>query len=312
MKKIAVEEHANKEDLDNIAQRLRDMDEAGIDMQVMSYGGGPGAEGNAEADVVSMARSANDTLAEVVEEYAGRFAGYAALPVNYPEAAAREFERAVQQLGLKGTLIFAGHGGAYLDEQKYWPIFEAAEKLDMPVYLHPGRILPDMSEPYMTYPVLSMAMWGFAAATGLHAMRLICSGVFDKYPGLKIILGHMGESLPFWLPRLDGPWARSRGHTLLTNREVEEGVDVRPLAEKIKKAQSYYIKNNFFVTISGMFWQPVLQFVCSVLGADRVLFAIDSPFESSQVAAQFMESVSIPEDDKEKIGHSNVEKLLKL
>lgn len=300
MKKIAVEEHANRQDIEHIDKRLKDMDEAGIDMQVMSFSLGPG-DGIDTSDAVSMARNANDMLAEVVQKYPDRFAGFATLPIKEPAAAARELERAVLKLGLKGTLIYVGHDGDYIDTQKYWVIYETAEKLDVPVYLHPGRLLPDMSAPYMTYPILSMATWGFAALTGLQAMRLICSGAFDKYPSLKIMLGHLGEGIPYFLWRIDKHW--------LEDRQIA-GKDAP--GNRLQKKPSEYFKENFYVTTSGMLWPPVLQFVISALGADRILFATDYPPESALEAAQFIESVPISESDREKICHLNAEKLLRL
>jgi 5-carboxyvanillate decarboxylase len=278
--------------------RLKEMDEAGIDTQVLSLSF-PGVEMFDAPDGTSMAKVVNDELSEVVKRYPERFAGFASVAPQDPDAAANELERAVKELGLKGTMINSHIRGEYLDEQKYWVIFERAEKLGVPIYIHPRMPSPDMIKPYLAYPGLPGALWGFAAETGLHAMRLICSGVFDKYPGLKIILGHLGEAIPFWLWRLDS--------RLLEEREMD------PAAYKnLKKTPSQYFKDNFYVTTSGMFWQPVLQFVCSVLGADRILFAADYPYESSREAVQFIESMPISDVDKKKICHLNAEKLLRL
>ena len=156
-----------------------------------------------------------------------------------------------------------------------------------------------MREPYLAYPGLAGAMWGFAAETSLHAMRLICTGVFDKYPGLKIILGHMGEGIPFGLWRMDNIW-------------LNEGVIVGPDIKKPEKVPSQYFKNNFFVTISAVFSQPELLCTYLTLGADKIIFAVDYPFESNKEAVKFIESASICESDKEKICHLNVEKLLSM
>ena len=215
--------------------RLREMDKAGIDMQVLSITS-PGVEVLDASSGTAMAKKINDELSKVVKEYPKRFAGFAALAPQDPIAAADELERAVTELGLKGARINSNIRGEYLDDEKYWVIFEKAEKLGVPIYLHPTQPSPDMLKPYSTYPALSRSMWGFGAETGLHAMRLICSGVFDTYPGLKIILGHLGEALPFWLWRIDDRWRKD------------------PLATKLKKRPSQYIKDNFFVTTSGMFW----------------------------------------------------------
>jgi len=299
-KKIAVEEHANSKDILNFDKRLKDMEEAGIDMQVISMA--PVASPNADAsDAISVAGNANETLSKIIAKYPGKFAAYTSLPLEDPEAAAKELERAVKNLGLKGPLIYAGQSGAYLDEKKYWGIYETAEKLDVPVYIHPGSIMSDMSKPYMTYPILSYAMWGFAAATGLHAMRLICSGVFDKYPRLKVMLGHLGEGIPYWLWRIDKHWVSDRALVAADS----PGLD-------LKKKPSQYFKENFYVTTSGMYWEPAFSFVHEVLGPDRILFAADYPPESALEAAQFMDSLKLSNSDKEKICHLNAERLLKI
>ena len=272
--------------------RLKDMDESGIDMQVLSLAG-PGVGQFDASDGTHMAKSTNDELSKVIKRYPKRFAGLAAIAPQDPDAAANELERAVKKLGLKGAMITGNIRGDFLDDQKYWVIFEMAEKLEAPIYIHPWAPPSDMIKPYLTYPELALPMWGFAAETGLHAMRLICSGVFDKYPGLKIILGHLGEAIPFWLWRLDSRWSWSEG-------------------KKLQKNPSQYFKDNFYVTTSGMYWQPVLQFVCSALGSDRIMFATDYPYESIKEAAQFIESATISDGDKRQISHLNSEKILGL
>jgi 5-carboxyvanillate decarboxylase len=277
--------------------RLRAMDEASIDMQVLSLSF-PGVEALDPSDATSMAKEVNDELFTVVKRYPEKFAGFAAIAPQVPETAAHELERAVKKLGFKGAMINSHIRGEYLDDRKYWVIFERAEELGVPLYLHPRQPSPDMIKPYLTYPQLATAAWGFAAETGLHAMRLICSGVFDKYPGLKIILGHLGEALPLWLWRLDSRWI------------VGEGKG--PPGLLAKKKPSQYIKDNFYVTTSGMFWQPPLQCCYSALGPDRILFAVDHPYESSKEAVEFMDAASVCDSDKEKIYHLNAEKLLRL
>lgn len=300
VRKIAVEEHANKQDVEQLDKRLRDMDEAGIDMQVISFARGDTKELSASEDL-SAAKSINDMLAGIAEKYPERLAFYTTLPMRDPDGAARELERAVKNLGLKGPMIFAGHDGSYVDERKFWGIYETAEKLDVPVYIHPGELLPDMREPYVTYPILSYAMWGFAAATGLHAMRLIVSGVFDRYPGLKIMLGHLGEGIPYWLWRIDK-------HYVTDQAMVEKDAP----GSSLKKEPSQYFKENFYVTTSGMCWQPVLQFVLSVVGADRILFACDYPPEPALEGSQFIDSMPLSAGEREKICHLNAEKLLRI
>jgi 5-carboxyvanillate decarboxylase len=243
-------------------------------------------------------------LAEIVyKKYPGRFAGYCALPWQDPDAAPAELERAVKDLKLKGPMVYAGQAGSYMDDKKYWGIYEMAEKLDVPVYIHPGAILPDMSRPYNSpYPTVAGAMWGFAAATGLNAVRLIVSGVFDKYPGLKIMLGHLGEGIPYWLWRMDNMYPK-----------YQAILDQDAPGNNLKKLPSQYFKENFYVVTSGMFWEPVLQLGITALGSDRILYGCDYPPESDLVfASKWIDSVSISDSDREKICHLNAEKLLRL
>jgi len=273
--------------------RLGEMDKAGIDMQVLSLVC-PGVQVFDAPTGTAMAKKTNDKLSQVVREYPQRFAGLATLAPQNPDEAADELERAVKELGLKGANINSHTKGEYLDDKKYWVILERAEKLGVPVYIHPRMPSPDMVKPYLAYPGLATAMCGFGAEAGLHALRLICSGVFDEYPGLKIILGHIGEALPFWLWRLDKTWLMG------------------PLGEKRRKKPSEYIKDNFLITTSGLFSQPALLCAYMELGADNILFAVDYPFQSNKEAVQFMGSVPICDSDKEKIYHLNAERLLAL
>ena len=281
--------------------RLKVMDEAGIDMQVLSLSF-PGVELFDASDGTAMAKVVNDRLSQAVKQYPDRFAGFAALAPQDPDAAADELERAVKKLGLKGAVINGNIRGEFLDDQKYWAIFERAEKLDVPIYIHPKMPPPDMLKPYLAYPGLASAMAGFAAEASLHAMRLICSGVFDKYPGLKIMLGHLGEAIPFWLWRIDSRYLE----------EKQSDPASAEIYKNLQKNPSQYFKENFYVTTSGMFWQPVVQFVSSVLGSDRILIAVDYPYESSREAVQFIESLQMDDGDKERICHLNAEKLLRL
>ncbi len=272
--------------------RLKDMDEAGIDMAVLSLGN-PGVDAFDEPDGSTWAKKTNDELAGAVRRYPKRFAGLAALAPKDPLGAADELNRAVTELGLKGALINSHIQGEYLDDKRFWVIFETAERLGVPLYIHPRWPSADMLKLYQPYPGLHRAMWGFGAETGLHAMRLIMSGLFDRYPGLKIVLGHLGEALPFWLWRMDNKCPPS-------------------LRQRIQRNPSDYVKTNFFVTTSGMFSRP--PFLCTYmsLGAESILFATDYPFEPVEEAVDFMDSVPICEDDKEKIYHLNAEKLFAL
>lgn len=283
------------------AGRLRVMDEAGIDMQMLSLSF-PGVELFGPDDGCTVARQVNDEVAEVIAKYPDRFSGLATIAPQAPQRAAGELERAVKTLGLKGAMINGNIQGEFLDQKKFWPIFEQAEKLDVPIYIHAKMPPPEMLQPYLAYPGLASAMSGFAAEASLHAMRLICSGVFDTYPGLKIILGHLGEAIPFWLWRIDSRFAE----------EKQSDPTSAAFYKDLKKTPSQYFQDHFYVTTSGMFWDPALAFVCSVLGADKVFFATDYPYESSREAVAFMDGSSLNLDDKEAVCFRNAEKLFGL
>ena len=290
--------------------RLKDMDEAGIDMQVISFS--TTIDWLDAKEGTDMTRRINDIFAQAVNMYPNRFAALAAMYLKDSNAAADELERSVKQLGFKGAMVVPHVNGEFIDDRKYWPAFEKAAQLNVPIYIHPTFPPPERLKQYSGYPELVGAMWGYAAETGLAAVRLICSGIFDQYPDLKIILGHMGEALPFWMSRLDQRLHSPTSDTPVSERERKETAGFTTLVEKLKKLPSQYIKDNFFVTTSGIFWQPVIKFVSSVLGTDKVLFAVDYPFESSKQGAQFIESLEMPDDDKEKISYLNAQKLLRL
>jgi len=279
--------------LDVGEHRIHVMDEAGIDMQVLSIMS-PGVQAFDGETARILAKSINEELAEIVERNPRRYAGLATIAPQDPKTAAEELKRAVMELGLKGVCIHSHTKGEYLDDRKYWNIFAMAEKLSVPIYLHPRIPSPDMVRPYLTYPCLATGMWGFSAEVSLHAMRLICSGLFDQYPGLRIILGHFGEALPFWLWRLDNRWQKNL------------------FGMQLKKKPGDYVRENFLVTTSGMFHHPSLQCAYSTLSADRILFAVDYPFESCNDAVTFIRSAPMSDDEKGQMFGRNAEKLLKL
>jgi predicted TIM-barrel fold metal-dependent hydrolase len=284
--------------LDLAEGRIKAMDEAGIDMQVLSLST-PGCEQFSPADGIALAKKVNDELSKVIERYPDRFVGLATLAPQSPSEAADELERAVQKLGLKGAKVHSHIGDTYLDDQRYWVIFEKSEKLGVPIYLHPMTPSSSMVTPYASYGfALAGPSLGFGAETALQAMRLIYSGIFDKYPGLKIILGHLGEGLIFWIDRIDFVFRKMWMHK-----------EVQP---KIKKLPSDYIRNNFMISTSGMFTLPAFMCALLAVGADRILFAVDYPYEKCEEAVRFIENAPISERDKEKICHLNVEKLLQL
>jgi 5-carboxyvanillate decarboxylase len=278
--------------------RLRNMDQAGIDMQVLSLSA-PGCEQFNLVDGTAYARKTNDALSKVVNRRPDRFIGLAALAPQQPDEAARELERSVKELGFRGAKINSHVGNSYLDDKKYWSIFETAEKLDVPIFLHPNTPMGPSIKPYTDYGfALAGPPWGFGAEAALHVMRLIYSGVFDKYPGLKIVLGHLGEGLAFWIYRIDfsfrKPWMEA---------------ELRPA---IKKAPSEYLRNNFYVNNAGMYAVPAFLNVLMELGADHMMFAADYPYENSEEAAAFIKRVPISNPDKEKVQHGTAEKLFKI
>jgi len=272
------------------------MDAAGIDMQVLSLTT-PHINLFEASEGTTWSRKVNDELSAVVKKYPDRFVGLAAVAPQSPGEAADELERAVTELGLKGVCIHSHARNEYLDDRKYWAIFERAEKLDVPIYLHPTTPSAAILKPYADYgfPLYGPVL-GFAADVALHTMRLIYSGLFDRYPKLQIILGHMGEGLPYWLSRLDFFWLRP-------------WVEAKPA---IERKPSDYIKTNFTITTSGMFFQPALICAYLALGADKITFAVDYPYEDNEEAVQFMKETLICDSDKEKIYHLNAERLFKL
>lgn len=273
--------------------RLRDMDRYGIDTQIISLVS-PGVQVFEPDVAIRLAEKFNNHLWALVKEHPMRFTGLACLAPQIPEAASDELERSVEELKFKGAIINSHTKGEYLDAKKYWVIFERAQKFDVPIYIHPRSPSPDMIKPYLGYPMLDAAMWGFGAEAGLHAMRLICSGLFDEYPKLKIILGHLGEMIPVQLSRIDNRWS------------------IAPFPKKLKKLPSQYFRENFWVTTSGMFSQPALTMTLSVLGADKIMFAIDYPMEQPEEAIEFMETASISDEEREKIYHINAERVFSL
>jgi len=297
-------------------ERIKDMDDAGIDMQVLSAL--PWHEGLVDPlEGTAMAQRTNDEIHEIIKKYPKRYAGFAGLACHDPEAAAKELERAVKELGLKGAMLYSHIQGEYLDNKKFWPVFEKAEELDVPIYIHPKGMPLSGIGPYLDYGLWG-ASWGFAADAGLHAMRLISSGLFDRYPNLKIILGHGGEGLPFWLHRIGmGTTATTQGQAGGQTQGRGGGTTPSPAGTKIarslcKNSPGQYVKKNFYVTTSGMFWEPALTFIRSVLGPDRLLFAVDYPAGSNSQGVKMVESLTISNEDKAKIFHLNAERLLKL
>lgn len=269
-------------DLD--AQRLQHMDEAGIDVQVLALTS-PGVQVMPTAQAVSFARESNDVLAAAIRRHPTRFAGMAAVAPQDPQAAAAEIERAVNTLGLHAVIINSHTHGEYLSDPKFWSIFEAAEALGVPIYLHPNTPPKAMIAPFLEAG-LDGAIFGFGVETGLHALRIITAGVFDRFPKLQMVLGHMGEALPFWLYRLD----YMHGATVASKRYA----CMQPLERTIGD----YLRQNFYITCSGMAWEPAIKFTQSVLGVDRVMYAMDYPYQHVVKEVQRLDAMDMPAADK--------------
>ena len=278
------------------ALRLKEMDEAGIDVQVLSHGA-PSTQKLPLQLAAKLATQVNDRLAQACAANPKRFAAFAALPTAEPKAAADELERTVVKLGFKGAMIHGLANGEFLDHQKFWPIFERAEKLDVPVYFHPALPDPRVTEAYYQdyvkdFPLVVRPAWGFTVETATQAIRLVLSGVFDKYPKLKIILGHLGETLPFLMWRIDSALKRP-GQKPVSFRDV--------------------FCNNFYITTSGFFSDPALLCCVMEMGVDHILFAIDWPFVAdNRPAVEWMSQVPLSAADKAKILSGNAQRLLKI
>jgi 2,3-dihydroxybenzoate decarboxylase len=280
--------------LDLGENRLAVMDTYGIDVQVLSHSS-PGIQGETNMDhAISIARQMNDYLAEQIHKHPDRYAGFAALPLQNPKAAADELDRAVTQLGFKGAMVNGHTNGAYLDERKFWVVWERAEQLGVPIYLHPANPPSDQMKIYDGYPGLLGAAWNWTVETATHALRIICSGVFDAFPHAILLLGHMGEALPYTLRRIDDGWKRSLQ------------------SKQLQRLPSHYVKQNVMITTSGNC--SIEALICSLLtvGADHILFSADYPYVPLENMVQFIEAAPISEIDREKICHLNAARLLKL
>jgi 2,3-dihydroxybenzoate decarboxylase len=279
-----------RERLDDLgALRIREMDEAGIDIQVISQVM-PGPQIFDAETSVALARESNDILYEAICAHPDRFAGFAALPTPDPKVAADELERTVTKYGFKGGYINGLTNGKFHDEKQFWVIFERAQALNVPIYLHPATPHPTVIDLYLKeYPAMVGAGWGFTFETATQAIRLIMSGVFDVYPRLKFVLGHLGESLPFSLKRCDEVLSR-------------DGM--------LKKRFRDYFCENFYITTSGNFSVPAL--LCSIMemGVERIIFAVDWPMRTNTDAMNFIRNAPISEVDKDKILRRNVRQIM--
>jgi predicted TIM-barrel fold metal-dependent hydrolase len=277
-------------------KRLAEMDAAGIDMQVLSLQY-PGTEQCEQAEAIAIAQETNDFLAEAVKKNPTRFAGLAALPTGTPDKAAAELERRVRA-GFKGAIVNGHNRGRYLDDKFYWPILECAQALKVPIYLHPtrppqpvieasfGGFAPDVSW------MFSGPGWGWHLETAVHVIRLILGGVFDRFSNLQIVVGHLGEGLPFMLPRLDRNFP--------------------PPLTKLQRGLGDYLRQNIHYTFAGFNFPATFLDLLLEVGVERIMFSVDYPYGSMAKGREFLENLPVSAADRERIAHGNAEKLFKV
>ena len=288
--------------LDIQDMRLREMDKHGIEMMILSLNA-PAVQAIHDVKrAIAVAKEANDVLADEVRKRPARFAGFAALAMQDPDAAAAELTRCVKEFGFVGALVngFSQAGApdnvTYYDLPQYRPFWRTVEALDVPFYLHPRNPLPIWSRQYEGHNWLLGPNWAFAAETAVHALRLIGSGLFDECPKLKIVLGHLGEGIPVYLWRIDG----------------RNGWMKAPHKYPAKQGVGHYFKKHFHLTSSGNFHTPALVNAVTEMGVDRVMFSVDWPFEAVDEGAAWFDKAEIGETDRKKIGRDNAIKLFKL
>jgi len=280
------------------AARLADMDAGGITTQVLSVAG-PGADLVPGQPGIDLARAYNDALAEACARHPTRYRGFAHLPMLAPEAAADELERTVKHLGFHGALVNGATDGRFLDDPVFEPIFARAEELDLPIYLHPGIPTPAVRNAYYdNLPgnfsfTLALSAWGWHADTAIHTLRLVLSGTLDRHPGLKIVIGHMGEALPFMLDRIDETTASTA-------------------KTQLKRSVRQTILDQVWITTSGFFTMVPFMAALMSFGVDRILFSVDYPFASNARARAFLDALPVSPTDRAKIAHDNADRLLRL
>jgi predicted TIM-barrel fold metal-dependent hydrolase len=278
-------------------KRIAEMDAAGIDMQVLSLNS-PGVEQAEAAEQLSIAVESNDFLAEAVKKYPSRFAAFAALPVAAPDRAAEELDRRVRQQGFKGTLINGHTRGRYLDDKFFSPILERAEALNVPIYLHPTvppKAVVEASFGGFSPAVTAMLVggaWGWHIETSVHLIRMMLGGVFDRYPKLQVVIGHLGEGIPFMLPRL--------------NKNLPREVT------KLDRPLEAYLRGNVHYTFGGFNFPATFLNLLLEVGVERIMFSVDHPYGSMAEARAFLQQLPVSEADRERIAHGNAEKLLGL
>jgi len=291
--------------VDVTGQRLRAMDSTDIEISVLSVVG-PGIQGTQSGTATQRAVEWNDYLAKAVASHNDRFRVFAALPMQDPDAAVAELRRCVQDLGFVGALINGyddslGSPPTYYDGPRYLDFWRAAAQLDVPVYLHPRSVPAQRPTTYHGYPELRGAAWGFHIETAEHVLRLILSGLFDKVPDLRLVLGHLGELLPWWCWRVD-------------HRIAREGWREQPETQshRLHHTVTEYVQRNIYATTSGFFHTPALKHTIDTLGVEHVLYSVDYPMESCEEAATWFDALDLSPEDHHKIAHDNAASLLKI
>lgn len=278
--------------LDIDSGRLKVMDENGVDMHLLGLTA-PGVQ-MFDADLgTALATLANDRLAEAKNKHPKRFAALGTFAPQDPARAVKEMDRAINTLKLNGFIINSHTNNEYLDLPKFWPILEAAEAMDVAIYIHPRAPSDGMAAPFDDLRI-ETAVWGYGMEVGTHAVRLMLSGALDRFPKLKIVIGHMGEAVPFWLWRLDYMGAPGRSRT----------------SQKLKPSE--YMARNFAITTSGVEDPLALQYCIDKIGAERIMWAIDYPYQPTAPAVEFIETAPIPDDVREMIAHKNAERIFKI
>ena len=276
--------------------RLSALEKAGVSLQVLSLDG-PGADLLPPREGAAWAREANDALAARVAAHPDRFAGLAHLPLTDPNAAADELDRCVRHLGFKGALVRGSTDGRYLDHSSYDVLLERAERLEVPIYVHPGisptpareALFGGLPEPFGFW--MSISGWGWHSDTAIHILRLMVSGAFDRHPGLQVVIGHLGEGLQVVLPRLDQQYHMAAG---------------------MKKLPSEVLRKHVHVTLGGFFMKPSFMATLDAFGVDRIMFSIDYPFGDPKKGVAFLESLPLEPEDRAKIAYRNADQLFKL
>ena len=288
--------------LDLHDRRIREMDAHGIEIMILSLNA-PAVQGiHDRSEAIAIARKANDFLAEEIAKRPDRFLGFAALPMQDPDAAARELERCVKELGFVGanvngfSQVDEPDTAVYYDLPQYRPFWSTVAALDAPFYLHPRNPLPSTAQIYEGHPWLLGPTWAFGQETAVHSLRLMASGLFDEHPEIQIVLGHMGEGLPFSIWRCDNrnSWTKA------------------PPAYPAKRKLGDYLQENFHITTSGNFRTQSLLDTMLEVGSDRIMFSVDWPFENVDGAAEWFDDVTISEADRIKIGRTNAMRLFKI